>query len=181
MMSLCDKTVAIVGYGSIGREIGARVCAFGAQIIAVASRARHSAAGAQVYGPEDIDAVISRADVIFLSLPITADTDQLFDARRLARCKEKCVVVNVGRGRVIDAIALAKCLVTGAIGGAGIDVTDPEPLPPGHPLWRAPNVIITPHVGAGAGHDKLAKFVCENLKRYRSGQPLEAVLNLPPQ
>ena len=110
-------------------------------MLAVASRARQLPCGVPVYGPEDIDAIIGRTDVIFLSLPINDRSDLLFDANRLARCKDKCVVVNVGRGRVIGNIELAKRLMSGAIAGAGIDVVDPEPLPKGHPLWRAPNVI----------------------------------------
>ena len=112
-----------------------------------------------------------------LSLPGTRETTNLFDARRIALCKPGAILLNVGRGTVVDGEALAAAVHSGQLFGAAVDVTDPEPLPPDHPLWAEPNVIITPHVSGGFSLPQTVQNIVDifihNLKRYAAGQPLD--------
>lgn len=112
-----------------------------------------------------------------LSLPGTPETLHLFGAERLALCKPGAILLNVGRGTAVDGEALAAAVHSGQLSGAGLDVTDPEPLPPEHPLWAEPNVIITPHVTGGFSLpktlDNIVDIFVHNLKRYAAGQPLD--------
>ena len=108
-------------------------------------------------------------------MPLANDTQGLFGAREWAACKRGALMVNVGRGAVVDTDALLAALQAGQLAGAGLDVTEPEPLPDGHPLWTAPGVLVSPHVGGAgsqAGLDRLAALVQENIRRFRSGEPL---------
>ena len=112
-----------------------------------------------------------------LSLPDTPETRHLFNAGRLALCKPGAILLNVGRGTAVDGEALAAAVHSGQLSGAGLDVTDPEPLPPEHPLWAEPNVIITPHVTGGFSLpktlDNIVDIFAHNLRRYAAGQPLD--------
>lgn len=136
-----------------------------------------SIAGSRVVAQSALDAELPQADLVALSLPGTPETLHLFSAERLALCKPGAILLNVGRGTAVDGEALAAAVHSGQLSGAGLDVTDPEPLPPEHPLWAEPNVIITPHVTGGFSLpktlDNIVDIFAHNLKRYAAGQPLD--------
>lgn len=127
---------------------------------------------------EGLDRQLPLADIVVCALPNTPQTRGLFDRRRLALLRPEALLLNVGRGNLIDCDALAEQLEAGALAGAALDVTSPEPLPPAHPLWRCPNCIITPHITGGSfGHlevtsDIICEICCENLRHFAAGEPL---------
>ncbi len=143
--SLADRRVTVLGYGSIGSAVGRRLEAFEADVVRVARTAREAHEG-RVHGVGELADLLPTTEVLVVVLPLNASTEQLVDAALLARLPDGALVVNVGRGKVVDTGALLAELEAGRL-RAALDVTDPEPLPPDHPLWRAPNTIITPHVG----------------------------------
>ena len=165
---VAGTTVLIVGYGSIGKAIEARLAAFVPRFLRVARHAREGVAPVT-----QLDELLSQADIVVLITPLTAETRHLMDASRIARMKRGALLVNAARGAVVDTDALLQALHDGRI-RAAIDVTDPEPLPPGHPLWKAPNLLITPHVaGSSAMFLKRAlKLGSEQAQRYARGEPL---------
>lgn len=166
--ALADKTVLIVGYGSVGKAIEARLAGFECDVLRVARTARDGVAGIDAL-PE----LVGRADVVILILPLTDETRQLVDADLLSRMRDGALLVNVARGGIVDTDALVAELATGRI-HAALDVTDPEPLPPGHPLWTAPNVLISPHVGgaSSAFEPRARRLVLQQLARFAAGDPL---------
>jgi phosphoglycerate dehydrogenase-like enzyme len=172
--SLADSTVVIVGYGSIGAALGARLRACEADVARVARRPRPEQG---VHGAADLDGLLPSADIVVLVTPLTPDTAGLMDARRLALLPDGALVVNVGRGPVLDTSAMLAEAASGRL-RAALDVTDPEPLPAGHPLWTCPGVIITPHVagGAAAFYPHAARFVADQLRRFTAGDPLANVV-----
>jgi phosphoglycerate dehydrogenase-like enzyme len=166
--SLAGSRVVVVGYGSIGEALAARLRPFEVDVVPVARRARPDAG---VLGIAALDGELSRADVVVLLTPLTPATRGLLDRRRLALLPDGALVVNVARGPVLDTAAL---LAERGRVRAALDVTDPEPLPPGHPLWRAPGVLVTPHVAGGSAtfHPRARRFVAEQLRRWAAGEPL---------
>jgi phosphoglycerate dehydrogenase-like enzyme len=170
---VADTTVLIVGYGSIGKAIEARLAPFGPRFLRVARRAREG-----VQPVSQLDELLPQADVVVLATPLTAETRHLMDAGRIARMKRGALLVNAARGPVVDTDALVQALEDKKI-RAAIDVTDPEPLPAGHPLWKAPNLLLTPHVaGASAAFLKRAlKLASEQALRYARGEPLINVVD----
>ena len=166
--SLADSNVAIVGYGNIGKMIGTMLENFE---VSVTAFSRSGKDGALTF--DHFDRMLPTFDVIILIVPLTDQTRHLMNASRLAAMKNGAALINVARGAVVDTEALIAELNSGRI-TAGLDVTDPEPLPAGHPLWSAKNVIITPHVGGDseAFTPRGRKLVEEQLARYASGQPL---------
>jgi phosphoglycerate dehydrogenase-like enzyme len=179
MTSPAGATVAVCGFGSIGQEIARLVRAFGARVIALTRRARPHALADESLPIGQLHAVLPRADAVVLALPLDASTRHLIGAREFALCRKTAVLVNISRGGIVDTAALIEALQSGAIAGAGLDVTDPEPLPAGHPLWAAPNLLISPHV-AGAvgkvGFDRLADVAAGNVERFLAGEPLAHVV-----
>lgn len=175
--SLAGSRVMIVGYGSIGAALDARLAACEAETIRVASRPRPAE---RVHGVAELDALLPAADVVVLVTPLSVDTRGLLDARRLALLPDGALVVNVGRGPVLDSAAILAETTSGRL-RAALDVTDPEPLPAGHPLWRVPSVIITPHVAGGADdfYPKAAAFVAAQVRRFVSGEPLSNIVAGP--
>ena len=175
--SLAGSHVMIVGYGSIGAALDARLAACEAETIRVASRARPAEG---VHGAAELDALLPAADVVVLVTPLNADTRGLLGARRLALLSDGALVVNVGRGAVLDAAAILAETASGRL-RAALDVTDPEPLPADDPLWQVPNVIITPHVAGGADdfYPKAAAFVAAQVRRFASGEPLSNIVAGP--
>jgi phosphoglycerate dehydrogenase-like enzyme len=164
-------TVLVVGHGSIGRALAARLAPFGVRVIGVARHAREDAQPVSA-----LMELLPQADVVVDLLPLMTETEKFVDAAFLARMKPGALFVNAGRGKTVDTDALVEALRSGRI-RAALDVADPEPLPSDHPLWRQPNVLITPHV-AGAvqrwearGH----RFAGEQIRRYAAGQPLLGV------
>ncbi len=144
--TLRGSLVAIVGAGGIGRTMISQLDAFGAGVIAVNLSGREVPGAVETIPADRIDEVWGRADHIVLAAPATAQTRHLVGARELGLMKSTAWLVNVGRGALIDTDALVAVLAAGGIGGAALDVTDPEPLPDGHPLWSEPRALITPHV-----------------------------------
>lgn len=168
------KTVVIYGYGAVGREIAKRVRAFDMHVIGVRRSPAIDDYAHEVVSNSRIDEVIPVADVVVVTAPLDEITRGFFDERRLALFKRTSLLVNVSRGGLIDSLALARALVARTIGGAAIDVTDPEPLGPDHPLWKAPNLLITPHMSAAGSDVEVASFAIENLKQFRLDNQLRS-------
>ena len=166
--SLADNQVLIVGHGQIGAAIEARVVPFEAEGVRVARRARPG-----VHAIAELPDLLPAADVVVLIVPGTGETRHLVDEAFLARMKEGALLVNVARGSVVDHDALASALHAGRI-RAALDVTDPEPLPDGHPLWSAPHLLVTPHVGgaSSAMWPRAYRVVRAQLERFARGEPL---------
>lgn len=172
--SVEQRTAVVVGYGSIGSEIARKVKAFDMHVIAVNRAGKGEPPADEFASLGDLDSVLPRADVVLLSLPLSPGTRHLFGPAQFAVMKKSAVLVNVGRGAVIDQAALREALETRQIGGACLDVFEEEPLPADDPLWDAPNIIVSPHV-AGAGGQTYARFtelVSGNLDRLKTGEPL---------
>jgi phosphoglycerate dehydrogenase-like enzyme len=169
---LTGKTVLIVGYGSIGRATEERLRPFGVKMLRIGRRRREGVE------PEDrLDDFLPLADVVILLLPLTDQTCGLMNAKRLAAMKHGALLVNAARGPVVDTDALVEELRAGRI-HAAVDVTDPEPLPTGHPLWSAPNVLITPHIGGSSPGmmDRVMRLIGDQCRRYLAGEPLAHVV-----
>ena len=160
--------VLIIGFGSIGRALATRLSPFGIRVQGVARRARPDALTLDA-----LPDLLPSADAVVLLVPLSEATERLVDSNFLARMKPGAILINAARGRLVDTEALIQALRRGNL-FAAIDVTDPEPLPSGHPLWQAPNLMITPHVaGAVASWKARAyRFTREQLLRYVNGQPL---------
>ena len=175
MWSIEGKTMLVVGLGGIGTEPAKRAHALGMNVIAVRNSGRTGPPYvAEVGLGADLIAFAARADVIVNTLPLTAETKHLFDQAFFDAAKRGALFINVGRGASVVTADLIAALEDGRIGGAGLDVTDPEPLPADHPLWRAPNVLITPHVSASTdlGEEPRWLIARENLRRFAAGGKL---------
>ncbi len=161
-------TVLILGHGSIGRALAARLAPFGARVVGVARRAR---AGAEP--PEALSRLLPEADVVVVLVPLNAQTRRMVDAQFLAQMKDGALLINAARGAIVDTSALIEALGAGRI-RAALDVTDPEPLPPDHPHWHAPNVMITPQVAGAVTCSRVRAYrlAGEQLRRYAAGEPL---------
>lgn len=171
--SLADKRVLIVGYGAIGEAIEARLLPFECEVVRVARTARPG-----VQSIDELPALLPEADVVVLIVPLTDQTRGLVDADFLGRMKPGALLVNVARGAVVDTAALLEALHAGRI-RAALDVTDPEPLPAEHPLWSAPGLLISPHVGgaSSAMWPRAHRLVREQLERFAAGKPLANVMS----
>ncbi|WP_428389343.1 D-2-hydroxyacid dehydrogenase [Mucisphaera sp.] len=171
-LELAGKTTGILGYGSIGRGVARRAKAFGMRVVGLRRRPEADGLADEVVGMEDLDRVLERSQVLVVILPGTEHTRGLLDERALGLLPEGALVVNVGRGSAIRTEALIGALESGRLGGAGLDVTDPEPLPDGHALWGAPNTLITAHYGGqtGAYPEKFGELVVYNLGCYLEGR-----------
>jgi phosphoglycerate dehydrogenase-like enzyme len=177
--SLADRRVLIVGYGHIGQAIERRLQGFEmASITRVARRGRPGPP--PVHPIEELPRLLPAADVVFLIAPHTPQTEGMIGARELALLPDAALLVNVARGRLVDTDALVAALATGRI-RAALDVTEPEPLPAGHPLWRQPGVLISPHVGgaSSAFFPRADRLIAAQLARFAAGQPLENVVRAP--
>jgi phosphoglycerate dehydrogenase-like enzyme len=166
-------TALILGYGSIGRATEARLAPFGVRVLRVA---RHAHDG--VHGSADLHALLPESDVVIVLLPLTEETRGFVDERFLAAMRDGALLVNAARGAVVDSMALLDALSRHRI-TAALDVTDPEPLPDGHPLWSAPGVIITPHVGGAVRglFERAWRFAGQQVRRYQRGEPLRNVVS----
>jgi phosphoglycerate dehydrogenase-like enzyme len=166
--------------GGIGSQIAVRAQAFGMRVIGVDPRDMPYVPFLQKSVPPDrLDAVLPEADVVFVSAPSTPQTEKMFGASQFGLMKKNSYFIVVSRGKLYDAAALANALETRRLAGAGLDVTDPEPLPKGHPLWKFENVVITPHI-AGRSDGENARYVAlykENLRRFAAGEPLLNVVD----
>ncbi|NHC13481.1 2-hydroxyacid dehydrogenase [Motilibacter deserti] len=171
-VGLADSTVLILGYGAIGEAVERRLAGFEVEVLRVARRARPGVAAL-----EQLPELLPRADVVLVLVPLTAATRGLVDAQLLARMKDGALLVNVARGAVVDTGALLNELASRRL-RAALDVTDPEPLPEGHPLWTAPGLLLTPHVGGGtaAMGPRARALVADQLARWAAGEPLRNVI-----
>lgn len=175
MQELKGRTMLVVGLGGIGTEVASRAHALGMTVIAIRNSGTDGPAYvAEVGLPDKLLPFAARADVIVSTLPLTAQTKGLMNKAFFDAVKRGGLFVNVGRGSTVVTTDLVSALADGRLGGAGLDVTDPEPLPADHPLWRAPNVIITPHVAASLASNDGPRWIIarENLRRYVAGDKL---------
>lgn len=172
-----DKTVALIGAGGIGGELIEMLRPFGVRTIAV-NRSGRSVEGADethaLGALDDAGDVWERADIVVLSAPLTEQTRGLLNAEKLRRMKNTALVVNVGRGALVNTDDLVEALIDGQIAGAAMDVTDPEPLPEDHPLWGMDNVLITPHIAAPAEVARLliGAQIVENAAAFERGETM---------
>jgi phosphoglycerate dehydrogenase-like enzyme len=171
-MDLEGQSVVIVGHGSIGRTLAARMEAFGIRVTGIAQHAREDALPTAA-----LPDLLPHADVVVDLLPLTPATEKFVNRDFLARMKPGALFVNAGRGRTVDTDALVSVLNAGRI-RAALDVTDPEPLPSDHPLWHAPNTLITPHVGGNVPRwqERAYRLAGDQIRRYVAGEALLGVV-----
>ena len=170
--ALVDSRVLVVGAGGVGAGIAARLAPFDVDVTVVGRTRRGG-----VHARDDLPGLLPAADVVILAVPLNASTTRMVDEAFLSGMRDGALLVNVARGAVVDTDALVRHLHLGRI-RAALDVTDPEPLPPDHPLWRAPGVLVSPHVGGNttAFTPRAARLVERQVRRWRDGEPLDHVV-----
>jgi phosphoglycerate dehydrogenase-like enzyme len=175
------KTVGIVGYGDIGRAVATRVHAMGMRVLATK---RHAPQGddpliERYYSPQQLTKMMAQSDYVVVTAPLTKETRHMIGEPEFAAMKSHAVVINAGRGPVIDEEALLKALTSGRIKGAGLDVFEHEPLPAGHPLYRLENVLLSPHCADNTPDwkDRAMDFFLRQYDRFARDEPLENVVN----
>jgi phosphoglycerate dehydrogenase-like enzyme len=180
MEELPGQTVGIVAYGDIGRAVASRVHAMGMRVLALKRHAPSSPDPwiERFYGPDQLHAMLSECDYVVVAAPLTAETRHMISDDAIAAMKPNAVVINIGRGPVIDQAALVRALAAGKIKGAGLDVFEHEPIPPDDPIFKLPNVLISPHT---ADHTKdwlnqAMRFFLEQYQRFSNGQPLQNIV-----
>lgn len=177
---LRGKTMGIVGFGGVGLALARRARAFDMDVVAVRRTPSDDAPeGVAVWGADRLHDLLTRSDAVVLTVPLTRKTKGMFDRRAFERMKPTAILVNVGRGEVVDTAALIDALRNRRIAGAGLDVFEQEPLPDDSPLWDTENVVITPHI-AGNSPDRAGRnleAVLENLRRFVQGRPLIGVVD----
>jgi phosphoglycerate dehydrogenase-like enzyme len=175
MWEVKGRTMLVAGLGGIGTEVAKRAHALGMTVIATRNSGTEGPDYvAEVGLPDKLLPFAARADVIVSTLPLTPETKGLMNKAFFDAVKRGALFINVGRGATVVTDELVAALKDGRLGGAGLDVTDPEPLPPGHPLWRSPNTIVTPHVSASLEGNEVPRWILarENLRRYVEGEKL---------
>ena len=175
------KTLLVVGLGGIGTEVAKRAHGLGLHVIATRNSKREGPDYVEYVGlADEYRTLAARADVVVNSTPLTPETRGMFDAAFFAAMKDDAFFINIGRGESVVTADLTAALQRGTIGGAGLDVTDPEPLPAGHPLWSMSNVIITPHIATSSDYrsDRTFTLVAENVRRYARGDAVLSVVDL---
>jgi len=177
---LQGQTMLILGLGGIGREVAQRAAGFGMKIIAVDPKPIDRPRSVSHIGPpQEMDALLPTADVVVCCVPLTPKTDKYINRERFQRMKPSAYFINISRGEVVDQEALVEALKSKTIAGAGLDVTDPEPLPSDHPLWKLDNLILTPHMSGQTGQswDRVWLLLRENVRRFAIGEPLLNVVD----
>jgi len=171
--ALADKHVVVIGAGGVGTGVRQRLEPFETDVILVGRTPREG-----VVGVDDLPMLLPTADIVILAVPHTPETTRMVDEHFLAMLPDGCLLVNVSRGGVVDTAALLAEVSSGRL-RAALDVTDPEPLPPHHPLWRLPNVLISPHVGGNTSAflPRARRLVGEQLGRWRAGEPVLHVVS----
>lgn len=173
--SLADRRVLLLGYGGVGKAVAARLAPFEVDVVPVASRARDED-GVAVHGIDELPELLPTAEIVILTLPANEHTKHLVNEEFLATLPDNALIVNVGRGPLVDTEAL---LATNGRIRAALDVTDPEPLPQDHPLWKAPGVLISPHVGGAstAMHPRMVALIRRQVERMLAGEePVNVVI-----
>ncbi len=179
-IELRGKTALIIGVGGIGTNIALRAWAFGMHVIGVDPEDKPIVAYIdRIVKPDQLDEVVPLADVVFISAPDTPKSHKMFGAKEFDLMKNNSYFVAVSRGGVYDMPGLVKALDSKKLAGAGVDVTDPEPLPKGHPLWQFNNVMITPHIAGRSDHDneRMTGTIKENVRRFAEGMPMINVVD----
>ena len=174
---LFDTTMGIVGFGGTGRAVAKRAVGFGMRVLGVDIEDVAPEPGVEAIWPADrLPDLLRASDVVVICLPLTKATHHLFTRERFAQMQRHAIIINVTRGEIIRGEDVLAALEEGLIWGAGLDVTDPEPLPKDHPLWRHPRAIVTPHTAGGSPRraGRVIATFCENLRRRRDGRPLLA-------
>lgn len=177
---LHGRTVLIVGLGNIGREIAMKAKAFDMRVIGTRRDPSKPVEGIdRLFPPSHLREYLPQADFLVLATPHTPETENMIGAREIAQMKRGAVVINLARGVVIDEVAMTDALISGQLGGAALDVFTVEPLPYSSPLWKLPNVIISPHSASTADTEnrKIVELFCENLRRFIGDEPLLNVLD----
>jgi phosphoglycerate dehydrogenase-like enzyme len=171
---LTGKRVLLVGYGAIGKEIERMLAPFDVKLVRVARSSRNEPT---VHAISELDSLLPQAEIVILILPSTAESHHLIGGRQLALMRQGALLVNAARGPIVDTDALVAALNSGRI-RAALDVTDPEPLPEGHPLWSCPNLLLTPHVAGSSPQfaPRSVKTAADELRRYLAGAPLHNVV-----
>lgn len=177
LTEVAGRTVLVVGLGGIGTEVARRAAAVGMRVIGTRRSSHEGPAFVDYVGlADELDKLASEADFVVNALPLTPETEGVFDKEFFAAIKPGAYFISIGRGQSTVTGELVAALESGRIAGAGLDVTDPEPLPPGHPLWQFENVIITPHVaGRGGGRERHLVLLRDNIRRFIAG---DALLNV---
>jgi phosphoglycerate dehydrogenase-like enzyme len=180
--SIYNATVLIVGLGDIGGEYAKRMKALGAYTIGIRrSNPKKPDYLDELYLMDRLDDMLGRADIVALSLPGTKETKGLFHAERIGKMKDGAILINVGRGSVVDTDALCDALESGKLYGAGVDVTEPEPLPADSRLWKMKNAVITPHVSGGIHlpetHNRIIRIAVDNMKRLMANEELNNIVD----
>ena len=180
MIELSGKTALVIGLGGIGTQIAQRAAAFGMTVIATDPKdiPMHRDV-AYVGKPDELEDLLPRADVVFSAVPHTPATEGMIGAREFELMKEGVYLVNISRGKIVDTDALVSALRSGKVRAAGLDVTDPEPLPSDHALWTMSNVTITPHVATVSDRiaERRMQLLRENIARFATGRPLRNVVD----
>lgn len=180
VVHLPEATILIVGVGGIGSETARLCAAFGMRVLATDARRTEAPPGvAELYPPKALDDLLPRADFVVLTVPHTPETEGMMNAARFARMKPSAFFINIGRGMTTRLSDLNQALRSGAIAGAALDVYEIEPLPPDHPLWTAPNTLLTPHT-AGFGpylDDRRLEIIIDNARRFAEHRPLRNVVD----
>ncbi len=177
---LAGRTLAVIGLGKIGREVARLAKAFDMRVIGtrrdVTQPVEHIDA---LYAPADLQSVLPQAQYLVLATPHTPETEAMIDAAALAALPQGAILINIARGKVVVQAALVSALQSGHLGGAALDVSDPEPLPADSPLWQMPNVLISPHSASTADSEnrKIVDLFIDNLRRYLNDEPLLNVLD----
>lgn len=180
-VTIKGKTMLVVGLGGIGTDVAQRAHALGMRVVATRNSKREGPPFVSYVGlPNELHKLASEADVIVNAAPLTKETSGLFDAAFFATMKRDAYFINIARGQSVVTSALVDALNKRQIAGAALDVTEPEPLPPQHPLWRAPNVIITPHMSNDSelGIEMRIDVMKENVRRYIAGEKLLSVVDV---
>jgi phosphoglycerate dehydrogenase-like enzyme len=176
---LHDKTLLVLGLGHIGQQIARRAAAFGMRVLGSRRRPGPLAGVERVVGEQEWRQLLPEANYVAIATPLTDATRGMLDAAALARMRPGAYLINIARGEIVDTTALIAALEQGRLAGAALDALPEEPLPPEHPLWRAPNVWITPHISASSPQtrERAIAIFLENLGRYRAGEPLINVVD----
>ncbi|MBI2203278.1 MAG: D-2-hydroxyacid dehydrogenase [Candidatus Rokubacteria bacterium] len=177
---LYQLTMGIVGFGGTGREVGKRAVGFGMRTLAVDIEDVAPEPGIEaIWKPDRLPDLLGQSDAVVICLPLTKATHHLFTRDLFRQMRRNAILINVTRGEVVHGEHLLEAIDEGLIWGAGLDVTDPEPLPANHPLWTHPRAVVTPHTAGGSPRraQRIVDTFCENLRRLRAGQPLIALID----
>jgi len=180
--SIYGSKTLVIGLGDIGSEFGQKMHLLGSKVTGIRRHTTDKPDWLEaIYTLEKLDDIIGDFDIVALSIPNTKATAHLMDLGRIKKMKKSAILINVGRGNAVVTDDLCKALNEGIIAGAAVDVTDPEPLPADHPLWDAPNIVITPHT-SGQYHlpetfERIVRLAAENLKAFITGKPLKSLVD----